>query len=380
MGDSHPSHHPVVAYNNTDDEFLAVWVVNQDDYTHDLWARRIKTDGSLPSWFCLLSVEAHVFNRPSIAYNTIRNEVMVVFENKYSDVDYDIWGIRASADGGAIYNPFAISISTEMETYPSIAFNSQQNQYLVAFQVAKMDGRHNIGLRLLDDTGIQVSYAEIASNSDEFRVQPEAVYNPVRNEFLVVYGYETTFSPPRVKGKVINADLTDIIASAEQIYDAPTMGKLNAQAAAGADEFLVSWSRIDSNMAFDLYGRRLTGDGTPQGDQFPIATGIFDMHLNGDIAYRPGIGYLNVSLYHNSTAADEDDIYLRFVKPGQDQTSGPEYALDTSLGRQDQPGIACDPRGACLAVYTHNPQASNTVGIRGRVIGFGQYFIPMLLR
>ena len=228
MGDIHPSHDPAIAYNSLHNEFLAVWVVNQDDYTHDLWARRVKVDGTMPSWFCLLSLEAEILNRPSVAYNLTQDEYLIVYERRFSDTDYDIWGIRLRGDGGMIYTPFPISLSFDSETYPSVSYNSQQNQYLVAYHRENDDGRYTIFLHLIDSTGTNLENGEITSAVNEFRVQPEMVYNPSRNQYLVVYGYETTFSAPRVKGKLINADLSGIIASAEQIYDAPTMGKFNA--------------------------------------------------------------------------------------------------------------------------------------------------------
>lgn len=380
MGDIHPSHDPAIAYNSLHDEFLVVWVVDREDSTYDLWARRVKTDGSMPSYFRLLSRQDILLDRPSVAYNPVQDEYLVVFEHAKlsADLSYDVYGIRLSWDGEMISSMFSINYSVLSQEHPSIAYNSQQNQYLVAYHEQQEDSRVNIKLVLLDHEGVQMGYGEILSLLNEKRIDPEVVYNLAHNQYLVVFTF-VSMSPPisRIKGRVVNPDLTDIIASPEYFMDNPTIGKINAQAASGIDEYLVTWSRIDNGVDYDIYGRRLNGNGVPQVEDFPIATEILEMHPEGDIAFRPGIGYLTVSLYSSSTA-NLADIYLRFIKPDQNQASGPEYALDNSPGLQEQPAIACNPKGSCLVTYTYKPESSTVNGIRGRIIGFVKVFLPML--
>jgi len=265
MGDLHPSHDPAIAYNSLHDEFLVVWVVDREDSTYDLWARRVKPDGSMPSYFCLLSLQDILLDRPSIVYNPIQDEYLVVFEHakQSAELSYDVYGIRLSWDGEMISHMFSINYSVLPQQRPSLAYNSQQNQYLVAYHEQQVDSRITIKLVLLDHEGVQVGNGEIPSLLNENRVEPEVVYNSAHNQYLVVYSYES-MSPPisRIKGRVVNADLADIIANPEYFMDNPTNGKINAQAASGFDEYLVTWSRIDIE-DYDIYGRRLNGDGTP---------------------------------------------------------------------------------------------------------------------
>jgi len=44
---------PAIAYNSQRDEYLVVWVTEQDEFSWDIWGRRLRSDGSqIPNgWF-----------------------------------------------------------------------------------------------------------------------------------------------------------------------------------------------------------------------------------------------------------------------------------------------------------------------------------------
>ena len=73
---------------------------------------------------------------PSVAYNSQRQEYLVVWSNDRAGND-DIRAQRVSKDGALIGGSFYISAGPGADRrYPDVAYNTQQDQYLVVSVVA----------------------------------------------------------------------------------------------------------------------------------------------------------------------------------------------------------------------------------------------------
>jgi len=126
---------PSVAYNWVHDEYLVVWHNAWPDGHQDIYARRVSHSGQLLSWFSV-SAGANDRVQPAVAYNASTDEYLVVWMyNANGDGStYEIWG-RTIAWNGAYQNlPFQI-ITWPNRTFwtPRVAWNSIRNEYLVVW-------------------------------------------------------------------------------------------------------------------------------------------------------------------------------------------------------------------------------------------------------
>jgi hypothetical protein len=85
------------------------------------------------------SVSAAPPEQPDLAYNHSRNEHLVVWQQKPSGGDYDVYGRRVKMAGGAgvLGNAFPIATSADEEVTPAVAAIPtvpNQGQYLVAWE------------------------------------------------------------------------------------------------------------------------------------------------------------------------------------------------------------------------------------------------------
>jgi hypothetical protein len=208
-----------VAYNSVGGEYLVVWPDMRSSRT--VYGRRVSASGSPVGDDFLIGNLA--FN-PAVAYDSITNQFLVVWADNWTTSRYDIYGQRVSAAGALVGGTFRVSgaAATRGVGQPAVAFDSTTGEFLVVWR----DGR-NWGDRGQDIYGQQVS----------------AAGNPVGSNF-------------RISGTAAIADDSE-----------PTVAYGST-----ADEFLVAWedARDLSTRQHDIYGRRVSGSGSPVGGDFRI--------------------------------------------------------------------------------------------------------------
>ena len=104
---------PVVAYNSTNNEYLVVWFGNQTQgelaaEEYEIWGQRISNRGKAvgTKGFKISNLgedgEREIDAKtPELAYNKQQNEYLVVWSGNASNGDYKIWGQRLNAANGA---------------------------------------------------------------------------------------------------------------------------------------------------------------------------------------------------------------------------------------------------------------------------------------
>jgi hypothetical protein len=373
---------PAVAYNTLHDEYLVVWHTKQDEYTWDIWARRVGRDGSLGSWFNVDTEEAGKLFEPAVAYSPTHDEYLIVYMYEWDADDYDIYAHRINWDSKGPTGRIYVDAYGDMQQNPSVAYNSQTDEYLVAYEDGREDDGYPqvVGRRVdASDGTVDPSPVTIATAASQWRVTPAVAYNPERNNYLVVYGYQNP-SIPRcyIACKTASADLTafspefQIGADVGCGYD-PAVG-------AGPDEYVVVWHTLD-----EVYGRRVAYDGMPQGEPggFVLATTSQTMYYlrNPDVSYGAGFGYLAV--WEDFDAQYTYAVYGRYVLPGADEPLPGDFVVDgTSPHRQRWPNVACSPGCDCLVVEERNPSAfpSGDYEIRGRFVSPWRSYVPLAVR
>ncbi len=220
--DGNASYHasaPAVAWNSTNNEYLVVW--HGDDFVDgelEIYGQRLDSAGGQvgPDDFRIstMGVEGSVIyeaKNPRLVFNNTNHEYLTVWEGDTNtaplvDNEKEIFGRRISILGVPLgTDEFRISSmgpdgdASFDASEPDIAFNSAANEYLVVWS-----GDTEAGLLINEDFeifGRRLNALGALLGTDEFRISamgwdnyiywnaftPEAVYNSISNEYLVVW-------------------------------------------------------------------------------------------------------------------------------------------------------------------------------------------------
>jgi uncharacterized protein YlbG (UPF0298 family) len=378
---------PAVAYNSVHDEYLVVWQNDQGGGTWDVYARRVDGDGTLLSNFTVATNVGKKNWQPDVAYNPVEDEYLIVYTYEVSGTDYDVYARLVKWNGADLglprYAEFAINIDSGIQQHPAVAYNSQSDEYLVVYDNWWSSTLHDVDARRVDKDGTALGGASgvnIATGANQLRHFPDVAYNAARNEYLIVYGYNPYGSSNGgIRGKVAAHHLGTL--SSEKTICDDSYDQDFPAVAAGPDEYLVVWEDGTwSTNDYDIYGRRVSGDGTPQGSSggFSIAgSGDGNLHVDPAVGYGRGYGYLVAWRYYEG--GSDQNVYGRYVMPGQDAAAGSEFAIDDDTNTQGSPAVACDSQGDCLVVEEDNWPGAD-YEIRGRFVMPYHLYLPLALR
>jgi hypothetical protein len=176
---------PAVAYNSQHGEYLVVWHTEEQD--SDVYAQRVSVSGALRGGTIAVSVANLVQQRPRLAYNSQRDEYLIVWQDGTGEVDLSgynhIRGQRLSWDGNLLGGAIPICDATPWQLEPDIAYNSHDDRYLVVWR----DGVVNVHGQLLAGHGGKLGGSFLICGAPRQQNYPALAYNPHSNEFLVVW-------------------------------------------------------------------------------------------------------------------------------------------------------------------------------------------------
>lgn len=377
---------PAVAYSSHHDEYLVAWQTSWPPSGGVIEAARIGSGGGVGSAFPVADQTNHWLDEPALAYSPLQDEYLVV----YSDDENHIRATRVRWDGLWKSEEFSVDqVPGYAMLCPAVAYNSQDDEYLVVYSVVTSGGQTTgiTAQRVKASDGSLLSYAEVALSEGERRNCPDVAYNPMRNEYLIAYGWHASPDPRpyQIRGKVAASNLDGVTASPEiTICCADTRYQpADVAVAAGLGEYLLVFADVSAPAA-DVLARRVSGTGAPQGpaDGFFITTTPHSDKAGQDVACSPGGSYLAA---HSLRTGDktEMDIHGSYVMPHGDATWGGKSIIDNSVQYQGNPTAACAPSGDCLVVWEDNRSPAggkDDFDIRGRFVWLHRVFLPLILR
>ncbi len=125
-----------VVYNRDYDEYLSVWSIKQDEWSTDLWARRIGSDGSLYPYFSIAVSAGKQLELSDAAYSTKHDRYYVVFhESDGSNPNImNLSAVIFDYNGGNLSGFLTTDDSaTHVWGSPSVAYNEQDDEFLVVY-------------------------------------------------------------------------------------------------------------------------------------------------------------------------------------------------------------------------------------------------------
>jgi hypothetical protein len=374
---------PAIAYNSLHDEYLVVWSNTRSaGATKDIYARRVRGDGTLLSNFAIVH-NANFHNyEPDVAYSPAQDEYLVVYTYDSTITDSDIWARRVKWDGSWMSSEFAIGRPDKSgkQHHPAVAYNSDADEYLVVYQNTWGGGGQDVdAVRVQASDGTSPGWRNIAAGAG-FRSFPDVAYCAASNYYLIAYTFQpsSVTDPGDAYGKVTSWNMGYLSSEIHICDDANDQGTVAV--AASAEEYLAVWEDSPSGSTTELYARRLSNDGTPQGPSGGFwITGSPGRHDEApSVAYGPGYSYLIV--WQRFISSGNYDVYGRYAMPGRDSGVGSELALDNDVAEQKYPAVAFATNGDCLMAEEDNNSVGSDFEIRGRLVMPYHLYLPLVLR
>jgi hypothetical protein len=308
--------------------------------------------------------EAH----PSVAYNSQDHEYLVVWEAGYADSSdpinptyYEIWARRVSSGGALLGSSFRVSPAGQGAN-PDVAYSSAANGYLVVWE-------HNpdvYGQRISASGAHQGSAFIIAHGVSGTSVsdQPAVVYGPVADRYLVAwrYGIDAT-GDTGIWVRSITSDGsadggTVVIRDLSSIL-VPEQPDLAYNRS--RNEFLVVWQETSGLGDGDIYGRRVAMTVPPSmpGAAFGIMTTTDDDTVP-TVAAVPTVptGGQYLVTWQNGQSL-QADILARTVS-GSEALGTVHDLAATGWGEYRPAAAGCESNHQFLVVWTWVPVSTPT--------------------
>jgi hypothetical protein len=364
---------PAIAYNSKHDEYLVVWW-NDRGATRDISARRISGSGKLLSSF----IVAHDGNKwnwlPAVAYSPVQDEYLVAYAYNQSSSNFDIWARRVKWDGSSMSPQFAITLAPERQWYPAVAYNSVNDEYLVVYEnYWASDMRDIAAQRVRASDGVLLSWRNIASAPGTVRRLPAVAYNASRNEYCIAYTLQNTLNGD-IYARITSANMGSL--SAEHHLVDNGYHQDGVALASGPDEYLAVWEDGPSTTHRTIYGRRITGGGALQ-PYIPIADQANQIFTEVAVGYSTFYGYLVA--WRDASVLTDWEVRARYVKAAQNTAWQTVFPIDITSGHQKSPAVGCNRSGDCLVAY-EDEWGGADYDLRGRLVMVARIYIPLVLK
>ena len=178
---------PAVAFASAANEYLVAWT----EFTGnaggpDLKAQRVNADGSLAGPEIPLAVEPLYEGFPSLTYNSAQNEYMVAYYWE-SGASSNVGTQRVQPGTGALIGGRNTVYGSLFDQYPEITYNSQQNAYLAITWGFASSSSWMLHGRLADGNAEPLGGSVLSLALGGGGNGVGVAHNPVTNTYFCVY-------------------------------------------------------------------------------------------------------------------------------------------------------------------------------------------------
>jgi hypothetical protein len=201
--------YPSVAYNPIADEYMVVWVFEASGIVHEIRAQRISDGGQLLGSMITVSSDVNEDKvHPDVVFNPDDGHFLIVWENLDSSGFQTINGRRLSSAGVVLDgSDIEISGSPSPNYYsenPAVAYSTTSERYIVVWdELSAIDSSESIyGQAVKRDGSLDGNNFLISGQDTETRGLPDIAYDPDTDQFFVVW--EEDHTPFELLGRMVN--------------------------------------------------------------------------------------------------------------------------------------------------------------------------------
>ena len=348
-------HYPKLAYDPLHNRFLVVFTraVAADNY--DVYGQLMNPDGTaFGPWFVICNA-LNIQSSPSVAYDTVNQRYLVVWHETDSSNYSNIYGQLVNADG-TLYKTvsefnFWISTATNHQLYSSVAYDTVNQRYLVAWQDYR-NGWSFIYGQLVNADGTLYNTDSntnfVISNGAQVQNYPSVAYDALNQRFLVVW-HEESGSSTNIWGQLVNANgtLYSTASDVNFVISNATNSQLNPSVAYDPvnQRFLVVWFDHRGG-TYDIYGQLVNAAGTLYSTasdvNFVISNATYDQYLPS-VAFDTANQRFLVVWQDYRINSISTDIYGQLVNAVgtlYDTASNVNFVISNAANYQYYPSVA----------------------------------------
>ena len=228
---------------------------------------------------------------PDVAYNSIRNEYLLVYQDVVNPDVYvkaQLLGSDGTPLGAGEFDVGLGQVADNWEAYVSVAYDPLYDRYLTVWNDdSDLVGGEAILGRFVNADGTINPTDVLISDDLETRYKTDVAYNSVSGQFCVVW--TEAVAPDNIMGRIINGDgsfATNVFAVANQAD-----GQFDPAIAFDSvnQRYMVVF--VDFEGGYDIIsGQILNADGTPYGGiatnvNFPVLKKDLVDHVEPDIIF-----------------------------------------------------------------------------------------------
>jgi len=357
--DALPNYLGSVAHNTAHDEFMVGWTTQHDQWSHDVWARRLRPDGTLLEHFNVAAVAGEALGEPEIEYCPLHDEYLIAYNNLYDGSgDFgDVQARRVAWNGGWMSDVFTLTPGIAKHVNPSIAYTPAGDEYVVTYTNEWPGGEIDLyAQRVRGADGALLSWNVVASGGGWWRHNADVAFHAAAyagiGGYLIAYRAASIPSGDRVWYKMTRSDLSDLYTNPELEVSSTVFVYTGPQVAAGQTGFLVAWWEGGAG-GWKVRARRISADGVALGppEGFPVS----DVYVSSPpleldaVAVTYAFPGLYLAVWEHHTPAGTIGIHGIFVSEEADTTLGDEFEL-SGIGIANA-AVTCSPRSDCLIAY-----------------------------
>ena len=367
---------PAIAYNVSHGEYMVLWHNNRP-VTQDIYARRVSRSGQLLSWFAVSTASNCKY--PALAYNPTNDQYLAVW-SQYNTADsrWEIYGRIILWDGPGTNTPFLIASWSSMNLdLPLVAWNSVRNEYMVVWQTSLVSTSQllGIGRRRLSHTGGLLSNADyITGMGTTNQGSPDIAYNPAADGYLVVW-VEPGASAINIYGGRLNREGT--LQGSKFAVDASSNEQQKPAVATNAqDRYMVVW-QAEVSGDWDIHGKEFNSTtGAPLPTQYLIAIKYGVDETTPDVACS-GSNWEYLTVWQETTPSGDS---LQAVRWGTNVTPYTFEVAAGGFGDNKNPAVAADSPGYLIAYEWKSWTPGSDSDIFGHLWWPEDAYVPLLLR
>jgi len=308
---------------------------------------------------------------PSVAYNSQHNEYLVVWHNTWGGGGHDIYAQRISSNG-ELKSWFSITTAAlpNSKAQPSVAYDPVSDRYLVTFIYDYNGAGSDWDLygRFIPWDGPSASLAEfsICTWSTTHQWNPKVAYAGTQKEFLVVWAneYQAGTLPMYISGRRVKAADGSFFGTGSDVtINDVSENRVNPDVAynLARNEYLVVYDN-----AVDVFATRLNSSAAKLGG------GEFGIAEWPDTEIHPAVDACNQTdqylvAWQSLQSGTQNDVYVRFVDgDGSFPTGGGPHVIDNTSVHEQNPDVACNSTtSGSMFLVTYEQQYSNITGPYG---------------
>jgi len=175
---------PAVDYNPVSGEFIVAWA-HDIGFDNNIWAQRMSTGGEWQGFEIVVSSLGGHELQPAVAHDA-SGTYLVVFMCEDGN-EFGVCGRRVSSSGSPVGDVFTIYSGSMNSNAPDVAYNAQNDEYLVAWRESTGGASEDVLTRRVSSGGTALGSALSLGAQTADLYGPSVAYHPGANNYLVAW-------------------------------------------------------------------------------------------------------------------------------------------------------------------------------------------------